>query len=180
MALDLQLCSSIDSSHILQNAMCRLFRLAMRGVQRQGVWVWRFEHLEFLEIPQDRGQVDVLEPRSAFLGILALAYHLGVARQPHGEKSGFSLFSQSLDPAEQRLVLWRFRVEHVRKHETVVRRAEIANDGQDRSPACFDMLPGALRKGKCRCSVIADNAVHRSIDQLVVTTLAPVILPISL
>src|SRR5215470_9002909 len=106
--LDLQLCSSIDSSHMLQNALRRLFRLAMRGVQRQGVWVWRFEHLEFLEIPQDRGQVDVLEPRSAFRGILALAYHLGVAGQPHWEKSGFSLFSQSLDPAEQRLVLWGF------------------------------------------------------------------------
>jgi len=30
------------------------------------------------------------------------------------------------------------------------------------------MLPGALRKGEGRCAVIADNAVHRSIDQLVI------------
>src|SRR5262249_45538072 len=117
--LDLQLCSSIDSSHMLQNALRRLFRLAMRGVQRQGVWVWRFEHLEFLEIPQDRGQVDVLEPRSAFRSILALAYHLGVARQPHGEEPGLSLLRQSLASAEQRFVSRYSRVEYIRKHEAV-------------------------------------------------------------
>src|SRR5262245_47552253 len=45
--------------HVLQNALCRLLRLAMGCVQHQSVGVRHSEHLEFLEVPGNIGQVDI-------------------------------------------------------------------------------------------------------------------------
>ena len=153
---------------MLQNALCRLFRPAVGGIQRQGVWVRHSEHLKFLEPPGNRGHVAVLEPCSAFWRILALVEHRGLARQPHGEEPGVSLLRQALYPAEQRFIPRYVRVEHVRQHETGVRWAEFTDGGEDRPPDFFDMHPGTLRKGKGGGAVIPNNAEHGCIDQLVI------------
>ena len=158
----------IGPLHMLQNALGRLSRPTVGCIQRQGVWVRHSEHLKFLEPPCNRGQVDVLQPRPAFRRILALAERLGLARQPHGEEPGVSLLRQALYPAETRFVPGCSRVEHVRQHEAVVRWAAIADDGEDRPLDCFDMLPGAPRKGKGGGAVIPNHAEHGRIDQVVI------------
>src|SRR5438067_6032923 len=96
----------IGSSHMLQNKLRRLPRLAVGRVHRQRVRVWHPEHLDFLAPPGNVGQVNVLQPRPTIRRVLALADNLGLTREPHGEEPGSPLPRQPFDPAEPGLVEW--------------------------------------------------------------------------
>src|SRR5262249_60146254 len=74
----------------------------------------------------------------------------------------------ALDPAEPRFVPRGSRVEHVRKHEAVIRRAEIADDLQNRPLDFFDLRRGSMWKGKIGSAVIPNNTEHWKIDQLII------------
>lgn len=159
--------------HMLQNELRRLPRLAAGRVHRQRVRVRNPEHLDLLAPPADVGQVDVLQPRPTIRCVLAPADDRGLTRQPHGEEPGSPLPRQPFDTAEPCPVEWLLCVERVREDETGVRRAEVADDGQNSPMDFLYLLPRAVGEGKGVRAVVAQHAEDGRVNKLVIDDPGP-------